>query len=198
MTESVTPAFRVLTQQDIDTRVRPLLDEMIGFHEDYYRPFRRMDWIAVLLAGELIAVDDDILQALNETIYEIPPPIAFAVPVELFTLEGTVEFAKTELPVCDGEEQLTFYGTEINWVRLFDFALFDASKRWAVINNHEDYTIVGGDKAFMSAFTARVEGGVEAIKRRFIEYCDSWYPSVEFRKKVLAGVGWQDAWRPKE
>lgn len=198
MTETVAAPYRVLTQEEIDTRMKPLLDEIIGFHEDYYRPFRRADWMVALAAGELTWLDPDIQQALNAAISEVPPATAFAVPVELLTLEGTVEFAKTELPMCDGEVQLTFYGPEIKWVQLFDYALFDSSKRWAVISNHEDCTIIGGDAAFMTAFASRIEGGLDALKRRFIKYCDNWYPSVGFRKKVLAGVGWEDAWHPKE
>jgi hypothetical protein len=198
MIEPVAIPYRVMTQHEIDARMKPILDEIIGFHEDYYRPFRRADWMVALAAGELTWLDPDIQQALNAAISEVLPATAFAVPVELLTLEDTVEFAKTELPVCDGEEQLTFDGPEIKRVQLFDYALFDSSKRWAVISNHEDYTIIGGDAAFMSAFASRIEGGLDALKRRFIEYCDEWYPSVEFRKKVLAGVGWADAWQPKE
>jgi hypothetical protein len=198
MTEPLSPTSRALSQHEIDTRVKPLLDEMIRYNEDSFRPFRRTDWVIVLVARELTAVDDDILQALNETISEAPPATALGVPVELLALEDVVEFTKSELPVCDDEGLLTFKSPEIFRIRHFDYALFDASKRWAVINYHDDCTMVGGDAEFMNAFAARVDGGFDALKRRFIEYVDEWYPSVEFRKKVLAGVGWKDAWQPKE
>ena len=198
MSESGAPTSRILPLREVDSRVKPLLKEMIKYREDHLRPFRHSTWISSLVAGELIVVHSDIQEALNAAIGGIQPPTAFAVPIELLTLEEVVEFDKTELPLSEGEDLLTFNSPELRNVQLFDYALFDTSKRWAVINYHMNFTAVGGDAAFMNAFASRIEGGLDALKRRFIEYCDDWYPSVEFRKKVLAGVGWEDAWQPKE
>ncbi len=198
MTDPNSPTSRALSQQEIDARVKPILDELLRYHDDDLRPFRRADWVMILIAKELIATDDDILQALNQTISEVPPAIAYAATVETTTLRYVAEFAKTELPRSEGDKLLTFKTPEIFSVRLLDYALFDDSHRWAVVSHHMDFSMIGGDAEFMAAFLGRIEGGLDALKRRFVEYADHWYPSVEFRKKVLAGVGWQDLWQPKE
>ncbi len=183
----------VLSLSEFKINVEPIVDDLFKYRQSRLQPFAQIDWFAVAVPQVFTNFDEKTTRATMESISNVDGGSVYVVAIE--GLDGDM----TDMAAEISKEKLAAFDFEGGgFIRLFDYAVFDASRRWAIVSFVDDFTLIGGDATFMTAFAARVEGGMDAIKRRFIEYVRHWHPSVQFRKKVLAAVGWQDAWHPKE
>lgn len=185
---------RVIRGQEFVARIEPIMADLFTYENNRRRPFANTNWRTAPLPGEFTYLQRDIIDAAIYAASKFNGETAIVAAIEALSDDASdlvAQVSKSRLGTLD------FDGSGL--ICSFDYAIFDESKRWAIVSYNDFYSLIGGDHDFMELFMSKVDGGAEEIKRRFIGYIGNSRGDIaRMWLEVLTTVGWQDAWQPKD
>ena len=152
--------------------------------EDMLRPFVDSSWEAILVSGDIFTFDEAVFAALAGAAMKMGDDRMIVTESETLP-----HYGDTLQIIWDQAVVESLRG--VSYIAGMELHVYGQSGTWGLMCYLNDFSLLGGTPAFMTAYLEAV-GGRERARTQFIAYAaDAWFEIPPMKQvQILKRVGW--------